>query len=210
MLINSRFDNKEIKIELINHTRYGIMLSGGLDSAILLALILIENQITQNSLVIQPFSMIKYDHSYMYVNNIIDKINNKFNSQIPYTVLVGDPDMNHKEQSTYATKQIFTQYPYIDFLFNGVNQNPPAPWGEPHYLFPDRVKKSPHPKILMPFVHLTKKHIVDIMFQHNLEFLCDITHSCTEYKVGRCNLCFQCNERKWAFKELEKVDPGSL
>lgn len=209
MLINSRFDDKKIRIDLNEKTDYGIMLSGGLDSAILLSLIILEFKKLNSSSII-PFSMIKHDHSYMYVNNIIDTLNKKFDVNLPSTILVGDPDINHREQSAYATRQVFTEHPHIDFLFNGVNQNPPAPWGEPHYLFPDRVKKSPHEKIIMPFVELTKKHIIDFMYQYNLEFLCDITHSCTEHKIGRCNLCFQCNERKWAFEQLEKSDTGNL
>ena len=152
MLIESKLDDKKIVIELFKNNRYGIMLSGGLDSAILLSLILIESQKSKSAINLQPFSMIKNDHSYKYVNNIIDRINDQFKSTIAQTILIGDPSINHKEQSLYATKQVFREHRYIDFLFNAVNQNPPAPWGEPHYLFPDRVKESPHPKIIMPFV----------------------------------------------------------
>jgi len=208
MKLKSRVDDKEIEIHLIENKNYGIMLSGGLDSSIMLGLILTEISQSRKKVNLQPFSMIKHDHSFKYVNNILNYFREKFKIYIPDTVLVGDPDIDHREQSKYATKEVFKRYPETDFIFNGVNQNPPPPWGDPTYLFPDRVKKSPHEKILMPFVELTKVHILDLLYQFDLVDLINLTHSCTEMKDGRCNLCFQCNERKWAFEQLGVQDTG--
>lgn len=210
MIIKSRIDNKKIEILLDENINYGIMLSGGLDSSVMLGLILQASKETNKKIKIQPFSMIKHDDSYRYVNDILKFLRTKFNIEIPDTILVGDPDIYHRDQSKYATLEIFKNYPSIDKIFNGVNQNPPPPWGNPSWLFPDRVTVSPHEKIIMPFVDLYKSHIVDLMFQYDLSNLINLTHSCTENKIGRCNKCFQCNERKWAFDQLKINDTGVI
>ena len=187
--------------------KYGIMLSGGLDSAMLLYLILSQDK----NINIQPFSMRKHDHSYKYVNNIIDYFNHHFEINIPETILVGNPDVHHRMQSTLATGEVFTRHPEIHVLFNGINQNPPQPWGDPNWEYPAR----PNPgytvkKMEFPFLHLYKTDIVNLMFEHGQEELMNLTHTCTEMTDGRCGVCFQCNERAWAFERLNKTDTGKL
>ena len=56
--------------------KYGIMLSGGLDSAILLSLIVQDNP----SIDMQPFTIPKHDGSALYADNIVDFVNNKCKS----------------------------------------------------------------------------------------------------------------------------------
>jgi len=57
---------------------------------------------------------------------------------------------------------------------------------------------------------LYKHNILEFMYAGNQEDLIDITHSCTEQQVGRCNQCWQCTDRAWAFKQLDKTDTGQL
>ena len=187
--------------------KYGIMLSGGLDSAVLMYLILKENK----NINIQPFSIPKHDGSHMFVNGILEYFEEQFDIEIPNTILVGDPSVHHSQQSTRAVEQIFKEYPYIEFIYFATNQNPihafdysPYPQGS----YPNRVKISPHPKILMPFIEMYKDEILKIVFDNDQEELLQLTHSCTEQKAGRCGQCFQCNERAWAFRQLDKTDPG--
>ena len=54
---------------------YGILLSGGIDSAILLYLLIKENPNIQ----IQPFTIAKADGAYLYADPIIDHFNKKSN-----------------------------------------------------------------------------------------------------------------------------------
>jgi hypothetical protein len=187
--------------------KYGIMLSGGLDSAVLLYLILKENK----NISIQPFSIPKHDGSYVFVPRILEYFKAQFDIEIPSTILVGDPNLHHSQQSTSAIKQIFEEYPYIDFIYFATNQNPTHDFNYDRYSkgsYPDRVKASPHPKILMPFIEMYKDEILKIVFDNDQEELLKLTHSCTEQKTGRCGQCFQCNERAWAFRQLNKPDPG--
>lgn len=187
--------------------KYGIMLSGGLDSAVLLYLILKENK----NISIQPFSIPKHDGSHVFVPGILEYFKDHFNIEISNTELVGDPNAHHSQQSTTAIKQIFKDYPTIDFVYFATNQNPTYDFDYDQYSegsYPDRVKISPHPKILMPFIEMYKDEILKLIFDHNQEELLKLTHSCTEQKTGHCGRCFQCNERAWAFRQLAKLDSG--
>jgi 7-cyano-7-deazaguanine synthase in queuosine biosynthesis len=60
----------------------------------------------------------------------------------------------------------------------------------------------------MPFIEMHKDEILKLVFDHRQEELLKLTHSCTEQKTGRCGRCFQCNERAWAFRQLDKLDAG--
>jgi hypothetical protein len=184
-------------------TNYGILLSGGLDSAILLYLLVSVNP----KIKIQPFTISKTDGAYLYADPIIEHFNSKFNLSIPKTIVVGDPTVHHRLQSTTAVTDIFEKHP-VDTLYIGINQNPP----ELSKLdgAPKRNTKSNDPRIVFPFVDLYKHNILQFMYDANQEELINITHSCTEQQVGRCNQCWQCTERKWAFKQLDKTDTGTL
>jgi hypothetical protein len=183
--------------------QYGILLSGGLDSAILLYLLVNANTKIQ----IQPFTIAKSDGAYLYADPVIEHFNQKFNLSIPKTIVVGDPTVYHRLQSTTAVKDIFEKHS-VDYLYIGINQNPPELANLDGA--PKRDTKSNDPRIIFPFVDLYKHNILEFMYAHGQEDLADITHSCTEQPFGRCNNCWQCTERQWAFKQLDKTDTGHL
>jgi hypothetical protein len=186
-----------------NTKNYGILLSGGLDSAILLYLLVSVN----SEIKIQPFTIAKTDGAYLYADPIIEHFNSKFKLAIPKTIVVGDPTVHHRLQSTTAVKDIFEKHP-VDTLFIGINQNPPELANLKGA--PKRDTKSTNPRIVFPFVDLYKHNILEFMYAANQEDLVDITHSCTEQQQGRCSQCWQCTERAWAFKQLNKIDTGLL
>jgi len=190
-----------MKLNIDLNKNYGIMLSGGLDSAVLMYLIVKQHP----SVKLQPFTIDKTDGAALYANQIIDHFNKKFGLSVPYTIYVGDPTLHHRLQSTSAVIDIFNNYS-IDYLFNGINQNPPELDNLPGA--PQRDKRSNSLKIIFPFVDFLKTDILKIMVEHGQEDLMGITHSCTEQKDGRCNQCWQCTERAWAFSSIEMIDTG--
>jgi hypothetical protein len=192
-----------MKIETQLDKSYGLLLSGGLDSAILLYLLIQSNP----DIKLQPFTIAKSDGAYLYADPVIEHFNQKFKLSIPKTIQVGDPTVYHRLQSTTAVKEIFDKHP-VDYLFIGINQNPPELADLDGA--PKRDTKSLNPRIIFPFVDLYKDNILKFMYDNNQEDLIDITHSCTEQQHSRCNKCWQCTERQWAFKQLDKLDTGLL
>jgi tRNA(Ile)-lysidine synthase TilS/MesJ len=65
---------------LNTNKNYGIMLSGGLDSVILLGILLATNK----DINIQSFTIPKHDWSYKHVQTILNYFNNKHSSKETY------------------------------------------------------------------------------------------------------------------------------
>jgi hypothetical protein len=192
---------------LNTNNKYGILLSGGLDSAVLLYLLLSSNK----EINIQPFTIPKGDGSFLYVNDILKYFSKYFDIRLPDTIHVGDPAAHHTLQSKTAVIEILEKFPHINQIYFATNQNPTHDFDYSKYPtggFPDRVKGSDHPKIKMPFIDMYKDEILKFVFDNGQEELLLLTHTCTEQKTGRCGQCFQCNERAWAFSQLAKTDPG--
>lgn len=175
------------------------MISGGLDSAVLLYLLY------ANGLYNLPvFTIDKLDGSLDHANAVVNHFNSKFNLNLPRPIIVGDPSVHHRLQSTTAVIDIFTNHG-VDVIYNALNKNPEELNNLPSA--PKRTTTQP-PKMILPFINLYKTHIIDLMYEFEQEDLLDITHSCTERSVGRCDICWQCQERAWAFTKLNKKDTG--
>jgi hypothetical protein len=206
MEFQSRIDGKQIVVNLQQDIKYGIMLSGGLDSTVLLYLML-ERCPTAS---IQPFYIAKHDGSFAYIDGIIEYINMLFNIRMPTPIKVGSPDISHSQINQVGIRHVLFKYPKIEKLYIGINQNPPQPWGDPKWQFPNRPTSNNSPRLEMPFLQLYKTHIVDLVDQFKIQALADLTHTCTEQVTGRCLKCFQCNERMWAYETLGLKDTGIL
>jgi 7-cyano-7-deazaguanine synthase in queuosine biosynthesis len=103
------------------------------------------------------------------------------------------------------TEEIKTKYA-IDHLFFGSNRNPPITITGNN---PVRISPTNN-SILCPFFDLYKTDIVQFAIDCNAQELFNITHTCTEQQQGRCNNCWQCQERAWAFNKLNLTDTGTL
>jgi len=182
---------------------YGLMLSGGIDSAILLSYMADKYP----KINLQCFTIPKHDGASLYADTVIKKVNERFGTKFNSTIFVGNPDAHHRLQSTTAINDIFDRYK-IDWLFNALNTNPTELDNLPGA--PQRDKASTNPKMIFPFVDLTKDKILEIMFNNSYDFLMEITHSCTEMQLTRCNKCWQCKERAWAFGHINKLDKGKF
>lgn len=189
------------------NTKYGLLLSGGLDSAILFYLMLKDGLSNGFFPDIKIFTIPKHDGSELYIQDIIFFMSQQFDIAVSSTTLVGDPNAPHWEQSKTAVIEILNTHLDVDFIVLGTNQNPPVTLPG---TAPNRVTQSEHPKVLLPFIDLYKTDILSVVYDENITGLINITHSCTEQKIGRCNKCWQCNERAWAFAQLNKQDTGTL
>ena len=208
MILHSSFDDQEAIISIDPNLKYGIMVSGGLDSAILLYCAVKSAVDAGHELKITPFTIeLTEGRTEEFANAVIAWVNEKLNVSLPMTTPVGDMNVFHRARTAVAFTDICTRFPEINMIIQGTNQNPPHPFHHPGA--PDRVRKSMHPKLILPFIHLNKAHLVDFMFQLQIDELSNITHSCTEQKVGRCQSCFQDTERAWAYSRLNRTDTGT-
>lgn len=195
--------DKIVNIEIDPTQHIGAMLSGGMDSALMLYLILKEKPLyTKLTVFNVPNTK---DNARYFSTKIILFLENKFNCSIFFDY-IGDITLAHNKIINYSVNYVL-ENKLVDVLYVGINQNPPID----HFVSgPTRRHPSkPIPKNLaFPFIHLYKTHILEIYKQLDILELADITHSCTENTGKRCNICFQCHERAWAYKELGLIDRG--
>ena len=205
MIYKSRLDGTEVEISVQPDKKYGILLSGGFDSAVLLYMILKAYP----EIDLRAFTIPKEDGAMNYSPKVVDYINQKLNTNIPQPIAVGNLSLHHRVQTHAATHDMVANHG-VTLIFNGINKNPPEL--EPEDGAPDRSLLSAIDarKIYYPFFDLYKTHIVDFMFQLGIEELMNLTHSCTEMPEGRCGKCLQCGQRAWAFSTLVQNDTGTL
>jgi 7-cyano-7-deazaguanine synthase in queuosine biosynthesis len=203
MLYESRLDGSQVVVESSHDKRYGILLSGGLDSAVLMYMILKAYP----GIDITAFTINKADGAAKYSPAIVEYINQKFKRRIPRPTVINIETEQHRLMNLLAMRDILKNY-NIDYVFNAINQNPPELMDLPGA--PDRTTERSNQKIYFPFLNLYKTHIIDFMFQFGQEELMNLTHTCTEIPKGRCGHCWQEQERAWAFSQLAKEDTGKL
>lgn len=192
-----------MRFEINEYNSYGILLSGGIDSAVLLYLLFQSNPAIR----IQPFTIPKRDGAPIYAAMVVNHFNSKFDLKIPQPILVGNPEVHHTKQSTSAIVEIFHRHD-ADYLYMAVTANPK----ELNDLTgaPKRYLKSPNRRLIYPFGNMVKDEVLKIMFEEGQDDIINVTHSCTEQQVGRCNNCWQCAERAWAFNKINRTDTGTL
>ena len=202
------YDQTEVTIDIPKHlTHIGVMVSGGFDSAILLYLVLKEIQDTNRNIKLTVFNVPNVkDNADYFSNQVVNFLEKHFNKTISDIRSIGDGTLPHN-QIIQKPGRYIGENKLVEKLYVGVNQNPPikfpiaGPWRrDPNDIIPDNLS--------YPFLKLYKTHILDLYSQFGMLELANITHSCTETLNNRCNQCFQCYERAWAYKELNLVDTG--
>lgn len=190
----------KFKLELIKKTdKIGVFLSGGTDSALILYYLRRE---TNNE--IYPITVPKHDGAVNYIGNIINWVETKLDKKIESPIIIGNPNLYHAHILGDALNRC-SNHNLCDIYYIGDNTYPSdvLPGG------PIRIK-STNKKVVYPLFELYKTDIISTYVELNILELLQLTHSCTEQSVGRCNNCWQCKERSWAFKELHMEDLGTL
>ena len=214
-IIKSRIDGTEIRLNIEENRRYGMMLSGGIDSGILLYLLLKAHGELGWKPNIQPFVMLKKNEMVQSSAAMVNYINTQFPYDLPQPIEVGNPDIHHRDQGEAAWREISRKYPAIDYVFYASNATPTwdySRWpkdaqGNPIGR-PER-SKGEGGMVWLPFLHLYKFHTVDLVFEHNQEEMFRLARSCTQHISGpRCGKCFHCRERAWGFACVSRDDPG--
>ena len=206
-------DPREIRIQLpAQHRQIGVMLSGGADSAILLYLLALERKQTGSDHVLRPMCVPRTDGAWLYVQAIIDWVNQRLSTDIPSATQVGDPTVHHSEQTNTGERDARRQHG-IEHIFYGSQRHPPVPMPGEYPGRPDRIEYTNNQGTVTttcPFALVDKRHTMDLYGQFDCWDLLAITHSCTERTQGRCGKCYNCVERAWALSELNVPDSGVM
>ena len=213
-----RLDTFELTIP--ENRSIGIMLSSGADSAILLYLMCLELMQTGRSTdeIKYIFTVPKTDGAELHSAGIVDWINKKLDINLPKPIIFGAEnvqDLHHSVQISESVRAVFDKYDptFKDLhVFLADQRAVPQPWPFESDIAvnPFRVSENPYPEIVsLPFNDLYKSHTIDLHFMFNTEPLLQLSHTCTQRDAGRCNKCYHCHERQWAFDQLNKIDPGT-
>jgi len=187
--------------------RVGVFVSGGWDSAVLWYII--KQHCLRNKIECVPFTVPKLDGAVNFANKVLEWSCGEFGIPIVYTNPVGS--IEGEDTSAYVKSGVVEvlENKMADVVYTAVNKYPS--WMEPPA---DRVftKDTEYEDIVrQPFADLYKSDIVNLAFELGIaNRIMYITHTCTEREHGRCNLCWWCKEREWAFSETNHKDYGEF
>jgi diphthamide synthase (EF-2-diphthine--ammonia ligase) len=196
--------DKNLFLQLpVKPLKLGVLISGGIDSALLYFLILLENKIQGNLHTVVPLTMLRKEGSRHFAKIVVAYIQSYF--KIPYTepIMVGDNTLPEEQQVKSAVIQAHEQI--CDIVYAGVIQQLPQ-----HMVDWQPVPSRETLRFRTPLIQLDKSHIVELCARFGLESLYSITHSCSFLEMGRCNQCNGCNERTWGFAQAGVIDTGTL
>jgi len=199
-------DKRTVSITLpVQKSRIGVLVSGGLDSAILYYLILLENKLIGNIHEVLPITVMRKEGSKYFSSLVIGHVNQKF--QIPYSdpLIVGDNTLPEELQVKSAVNEALANG--FDLVYAGVIEQLPQ-----HMINWQPIPSKETARFKTPLQSINKSHIIDMIVKLKQQPLFYITHSCAgeQSQIGRCNGCNGCNERSWGFDQLGLTDPGTI
>lgn len=194
----------------IGTKKIAVLVSGGADSAILLYMLAIDAK--KFNVGIIPFTVPRADGAINYSPNIVKKVNELANVELPGPYAIGNPiNLHHSQQTRSGHKEILEKFPDIDYIYYGSQKVTSELENLANIVYPWRPERMFYPgKTICPFFDLTKEHTLELYYKLGVQELLEYSHSCCVWPIGRCGKCYNCIERVWAFKKLDKTDPGCL
>lgn len=172
----------------------GVLVSGGIDSAVLYYLLLDQHTKQGSKFSITPYTILRKEGSKFYAKGVINHIHNIFNLPNIELNVVGDPEQPELAQVNTGVRDILE---HNDFVYLGIIESKPEHslnWIRPTFTETDRIR--------YPFLKLQKSHVIDILYKYNLEVLLELTHSCAVDERTPCGHCNGCREREWGISQL--------
>lgn len=183
---------------------FGFFISGGFDSALLFYYSNLLKFKYKLPAQFEVFTIPRYDDSVVHSSRIIDWINAVYNTKYIISI-VGNPDLHHSEQVSSGFKQAIEK---CDFITLSGTLNPTHMSNLPSAPVRGPINNY---KTFRPFLNYTKQQTVELAITLGIvDQLSSISHTCTESKDLRCNVCWQCKERAWGFAQNNQVDIGTM
>mgnify|MGYP006268623913 CR=1 FL=1 len=193
-------DTRTLELYLpTDYKRLGVMVSGGIDSTILYFLL---RNITRNTdYYLRPFCVKRREGSIYHAKPAVEEVGRLFNIENDFPTFVGDNTLIETKQVESGITDAY-DYAKIQVMYVGVISN-----RDEHLIGYDKTIVTETENLKFPFQHLEKSHIIDIYYRLGIEYLLAYTHSCDNNQHEHCWNCNGCNERIWAFSQLNKSDP---
>tara|TARA_B100000519_G_scaffold40977_1_gene31041 strand:- start:753 stop:1445 length:693 start_codon:yes stop_codon:yes gene_type:complete len=227
-------DNTDVANFLINVNKnglsdkktIGVVVSGGFDSSLLWYIV---NEFTGTDQKVIPFTVPKVDGALTYATRMLEWYSKLKNTKRLHPIVINQEgvDWNRNDyQGDEVAQQLLNGIKEIvdnnmaDVVFTGVNDYPPHYKTLCSYHTPAPRKKVSESDyvhngvpineiIKQPFADYTKDFLVRLAWELGiLNDVAEFSHSCVEQIRGRCNECFWCKERSWAFQEAGLSDIG--
>jgi len=186
------YNNNSVSITLPQQKRIGVLVSGGIDSAILYYLLLKEKQITNSDHIIYPIVMFRKEGSKYFARPIVKKIHEIFNISLN-AKRFGNSDLPEEKQIESAVIESM-EVLRLDTVYIGVIKNRPE-----HMIGLEHIPVPKTPLIQTPFIDVEKDFIIKLYHDMGVEHLLEYTHSCDKDELIHCGNCNGCRERKWGF-----------
>jgi len=195
-----------MKIEIPHDAKkIGVLCSGGVDSTLLLYLLVKQNLEQNLNLEIQAFTMhLKNTDKYNVTKSALSWIENHFGVSL-YFSNVGK---EIKRLIRNAVSDIILVM-NTDYVYTGCNK---VIWDENEFVITKVLPNDTPPvrgnplndKHLRPFIDIDKIEITKVYFDNDIMDLFRLTRSCgyQDGYINPCGGCYFCMERKWALEKL--------
>jgi hypothetical protein len=194
-------DKRYLKLDLpTTPKKLGVMVSGGLDSAILYYIIQKLNIDYKLNHDVTPIIILREEGSKTHAYPVVEYVNNLLN--LP-NQLIEKFDFKQKIPPHIEIKigvSLLKTRKKVDHIFIGLIVTRPE-----HAIGIDVTGPVDDEFVLFPFALLEKCHIVDLINKLNVPELFNITISCD--KGVNCGKCNGCRERKWGLTVMNMSTP---
>jgi 7-cyano-7-deazaguanine synthase in queuosine biosynthesis len=200
---NINGDIRPVTVKLTLHRRIGVLVSGGLDSALLYYLIK-KLTLTDDRYSVIPYTITRNDGSSRYAQPVIDYIHKILGIEQQDSINLAISETDSELQVAAGMRELYKSN--RNRIYIGIIQTleEHALHGVPKPYVPVNSEMFNY-----PLKDLTKAHVVRLIIQLGLEKLFTLTHSCVYDIDTPCGTCNRCNERAWAFSQLGLIDPGT-
>jgi hypothetical protein len=186
------------KHNLISNDQIGILVSGGIDSAILYYLLIKENIETGQKFNITPYTILRKEGSKHYAIKVLNWIHRHYGLPETQLNVVGDPTLPEIQQVESGITEIL--HKKIDYIYVGIIEaRPEHSVGWFRFPFTETFHRR------YPLLNLQKSHVIDLYRKFDVMDLLSVTHSCAVNELVPCGTCNGCNEKNWGLSELGLV-----
>lgn len=200
---NVNGDIRPVTIKLTLHRRIGVLVSGGLDSALLYYLIR-KLTLSDDRYSVIPYTITRNDGSSRYAQPVIDYVHEILGIEQQDSINLDISETDSELQVAAGMRELYKTN--RNRIYIGIIQTleEHALHGVPNPYVPVNSEMFNY-----PLKDLTKAHVVQLIIQLGLEKLFTLTHSCVYDIDTLCGTCNRCNERAWAFSQLGLIDPST-